>query len=54
MQLTITIDVNIVTGRAQWLVQSNPPFFDGADIADDLNAAAQAVADWIKERNRNT
>lgn len=52
MQLIVTIDVNRATGRAQWLVQSDPPFFDGSDSADDLDLAAQDAANWIKECNR--
>lgn len=54
MQLIVTIDVNIATGRAQWLVQSDPPYFDGADSASDLEAAAHAATDWIKECNRKS
>lgn len=52
MQLIVTIDVNISTGRASWLVQSDPPLFDGADSADDLEQAVDDAAAWIKRCDR--
>lgn len=53
MQLIVTIDVNISTGRASWLVQSDPPLFDGADSADSPDQALDDAVAWIRQCDKN-
>lgn len=49
MQLIITLDESVSTGRTHWHVQSDLPVYDGAATASSLDDALTEAADWIKE-----